>query len=72
MTQATFIDQGVVFTDGAGTDNSATIFASMMAFLTNERIAAGKPGLGFLNSLIYHNKGAFNDMQAAIGDSSAC
>ncbi|KAJ7750792.1 family S53 protease [Mycena metata] len=72
MTQATFIDQGVIFTDEAGTDNSATIFASMIALLTNERIAAGKPGLGFLNPLIYQNKGTFNDMQAAIGESTAC
>ncbi|KAJ7041617.1 family S53 protease [Mycena alexandri] len=72
MNQATYIDQGVTRTDSSGTDNSATIFASMIALLTNERIAAGKPGLGFLNPLIYQNKGAFNDISAAIGESSAC
>ncbi|KAJ7018290.1 peptidase S8/S53 domain-containing protein [Mycena alexandri] len=72
MNQATYIDQGVTRTDSSGTDNSATIFASMIALLTNERIAAGKPGLGFLNPLIYQNKGAFNDIPAAIGESSAC
>ncbi|KAJ7866413.1 family S53 protease [Mycena olivaceomarginata] len=41
---------------------SASIFASMVALLTNERIAAGKPGLGFLNPLIYQNPAAFNDI----------
>ncbi|KAJ7787838.1 Pro-kumamolisin, activation domain-containing protein [Mycena olivaceomarginata] len=34
---------------------SAAIFANMTALLTNERIAAGKAGLGFLNPLIYAN-----------------
>jgi tripeptidyl-peptidase-1 len=41
---------------------SASIFASMVALLTNERIAAGKPGLGFLNPVIYQNPAAFNDI----------
>jgi tripeptidyl-peptidase-1 len=41
---------------------SADIFASVVALITNERIAAGKPGLGFLNPLIYQNGAAFNDM----------
>lgn len=43
---------------------SATIFASVVALLTNERIAAGRPGLGFLNPLIYkYGNEAFNDFQ---------
>jgi hypothetical protein len=41
---------------------SAVIFGSIVALLTNERIAAGKPGLGFLNPLIYQNPGAFTDI----------
>ncbi|KAJ7836596.1 family S53 protease [Mycena leptocephala] len=41
---------------------SAAIFASMVALLTNERIAAGKPGLGLLNPLLYANPQAFKDM----------
>jgi tripeptidyl-peptidase-1 len=45
------------------TEYSASIFASMVALLTNERIAAGKPGLGFLNPLIYANPGAFKDLK---------
>ncbi|KAF7359720.1 Serine protease S53 [Mycena venus] len=40
---------------------SAAIFASVVALLTNERIAAGKPGLGFLNPLIYQHGNAFKD-----------
>ncbi|KAJ7268406.1 family S53 protease [Mycena rebaudengoi] len=40
---------------------SAAIFASMVALLTNERIAAGKPGLGFLNPLIYQHGNEFKD-----------
>ncbi|KAJ7314307.1 family S53 protease [Mycena albidolilacea] len=50
---------------------SATIFASVVALLTNERIAAGRPGLGFLNPLIYkYGNEAFNDFQT--GGSWAC
>jgi tripeptidyl-peptidase-1 len=40
---------------------SAAIFASMVALLNSERIAAGKPGLGFLNPLIYQHGDAFKD-----------
>ncbi|KAJ7035833.1 peptidase S8/S53 domain-containing protein [Mycena alexandri] len=56
-----FIFQGETVTSQDGTNFAATIFASMIALLTNERIAAGKPGLGFLNPLIYQNPTAFND-----------
>ncbi|KAJ7863557.1 family S53 protease [Mycena leptocephala] len=52
------------------TEYSASIFASMVALLTNERIAAGKPGLGFLNPLIYANPGAFKDMKT--GNNPGC
>ncbi|KAF7334662.1 Serine protease S53 [Mycena venus] len=62
-------DLGVVdFLSAVG--YSATIFASTVALLTNERIAAGKPGLGFLNPLIYANPGAFNDMKT--GSNPGC
>ncbi|KAJ6552831.1 peptidase S8/S53 domain-containing protein [Mycena capillaripes] len=40
---------------------SAAIFASIVALLNNERIAAGKPSLGFLNPLIYEHGEAFRD-----------
>ncbi|KAJ7176986.1 subtilisin-like protein [Mycena filopes] len=72
LTQPTYVHENTIFNDGSSTDSSAVIFASIIALLTNERLAAGKPGLGFLNPLIYQNQGAFNDMQAAIGESSAC
>ncbi|KAJ6527418.1 family S53 protease [Mycena capillaripes] len=48
----------------------AEIFASIVALLTNERIAAGKPGLGFLNPLIYQNPQAFTDIKT--GNNAAC
>ncbi|KAJ6617313.1 Pro-kumamolisin, activation domain-containing protein [Mycena sp. CBHHK59/15] len=60
-----FIDQGV-----GTTALSANIVASMVSLLTNERIAAGKPGLGFLNPLIYQNPSAFKDMTG--GSTLAC
>jgi hypothetical protein len=33
------------------------------ALLNNEKMVASKPGLGFLNPLIYSNPAAFNDMK---------
>ncbi|KAJ6580465.1 hypothetical protein DFH09DRAFT_912663, partial [Mycena vulgaris] len=45
-------------------------YASMVAMLNNERVAMGKPGLGFLNPLLYANPGAFNDMKS--GKSATC
>jgi hypothetical protein len=41
---------------------SALIFGSIITLLTNERMAAGKPGLGFLNPLIYQIQHAFTDI----------
>lgn len=56
-----FIDADLI--EGSQTTAfGAAIFASMIALLTNERIAAGKPGLGFLNPLIYQNPAAFKDI----------
>ncbi|KAF7341339.1 Serine protease S53 [Mycena venus] len=52
------------------TSASAAIFSSMVALLTNERIAAGKPGIGFINPLLYANPGAFNDMKT--GNNPGC
>ncbi|KAJ7696955.1 peptidase S8/S53 domain-containing protein [Mycena rosella] len=62
------IDQVQIILNGvenslfASTSFSAAIFASIIALLSNERIAAGKPGLGFLNPLLYQNPSAFTDM----------
>jgi tripeptidyl-peptidase-1 len=60
---AEFIWDRQIVNSVLSTEYSASIFASMVALLTNERIAAGKPGLGFLNPLIYANPGAFKDMK---------
>ncbi|KAJ7018607.1 family S53 protease-like protein [Mycena alexandri] len=62
--------QGVVDTFWEGSIFAATIFASMISLLNNERIAAGKPGLGFLNPLIYQNPTAFTDIST--GSNPGC
>jgi tripeptidyl-peptidase-1 len=57
-----FIFEGEVIDFLGGVDLSTDIIASIVALLTNERIAAGKPGLGFLNPLLYQNPSAFTHM----------
>ncbi|KAJ3546551.1 hypothetical protein NM688_g5505 [Phlebia brevispora] len=47
---------------GAGTSISAPIFASMIALINAERLAAGKTVLGWLNGFLYANPGAFVDI----------
>ncbi|KAJ7687496.1 peptidase S8/S53 domain-containing protein [Mycena rosella] len=63
ISQVEFILDGEDISFFGSTAYSAEIFASIVAPLTNERIAAGKPELGFLNPLLYQNPSAFNDMQ---------
>jgi hypothetical protein len=46
----------------AGTSCSSPIFASTIALLNAELIAAGKPTMGFLNPFIYANPGVFTDI----------
>ncbi|KAJ7312738.1 family S53 protease [Mycena albidolilacea] len=62
IAQISYISDGAIIDGASATEFSADIFASIIALLTNERIVAGKPGLGFLNPLIYANPGAFNDI----------
>ena len=50
------------FTTIDGTSASAPTFASIVALLNNERLAAGQPALGFLNPLLYSNTSVFNDI----------
>ncbi|KAI0085901.1 family S53 protease-like protein [Irpex rosettiformis] len=45
-----------------GTSCSSPIFASIVALLNDELLAAGKSPLGFLNPFLYANPGAFNDI----------
>jgi tripeptidyl-peptidase-1 len=47
----------------ASVEYNAAVFTSMVSLLNNEGMGAGKPGLGFLNPLIYSNPAAFNDMK---------
>ena len=55
------------YTDGefllnAGTSASAPIFAAIINRINEERIAAGKGPVGFLNPTMYANPDAFNDI----------
>ncbi|KAF8488528.1 family S53 protease [Gautieria morchelliformis] len=57
----------VIFSGGqegtvAGTSCSSPIFASTIALLNAELLAAGKPVMGFLNPFIYANPGIFTDI----------
>jgi len=45
-----------------GTSASTPIFASIVTLLNEERIAAGKGPIGFLNPTMYANPDAFNDI----------
>ncbi|ETW78242.1 serine protease S53 [Heterobasidion irregulare TC 32-1] len=54
----------------AGTSCASPIFASVIALLNDQLIAAGKSPLGFLNPLIYDNPSAFNDI--ASGANPGC
>ncbi|KAJ3553439.1 hypothetical protein NM688_g3616 [Phlebia brevispora] len=46
----------------SGTSASAPIFASVIALINAERLAAHKNPLGFLNPFLYQNPGAFEDI----------
>jgi hypothetical protein len=62
ISKAPFIIEGDLIDFASTTAFSANIFATMVSLLTNERIAAKKPGLGWLNPLIYQNPAAFKDL----------
>jgi len=50
------------FAGVAGTSASCPVVAGVFALLNNERLAAGKAPMGFLNPFIYQNAAAFNDV----------
>ncbi|KAJ7733969.1 family S53 protease [Mycena metata] len=56
----------------AGTSCSSPLFASVIALLNDELVAAGKPTLGFLNPFLYSSAGraALNDVM--FGDNPGC
>lgn len=45
-----------------GTSLSAPIWASLLTIINEDRIAAGKPSVGFVNPLLYANPQAFFDV----------
>ena len=53
---------GGQFEPVAGTSCASPIFASVIALLNDQLIAAGQSPLGFLNPLIYQNPSAFDDI----------
>lgn len=58
-------------TEGVGgTSASAPIFASIVNMLNEERLAAGKGPIGFLNPIIYKHPEMFNDV--TIGSNPGC
>ncbi|KAJ6447263.1 tripeptidyl-peptidase I [Purpureocillium lavendulum] len=46
----------------AGTSMSAPIVAAMFTLVNEERLAAGKTPIGFVNPVLYQNPGMFNDI----------
>jgi tripeptidyl-peptidase-1 len=54
----------------AGTSCSSPIFGGLVALLNEQRLAAGKSTLGYLNPLLYKNPGAFTDITS--GSNPGC
>lgn len=46
----------------SGTSASAPIFASIISLINEQRLAAGKSTVGFVNPTLYQNPDAFNDV----------
>lgn len=68
-------DNVVIFNMGAptligGTSASSPVFASILTRINEERIAAGKSTIGFVNPTLYANPGAFHDI--TVGNNSGC
>jgi len=68
-------DNVVIFNNGlptliGGTSASAPVFAAIINRINEERIAAGKKPVGFVNPTLYANPGAFNDITS--GNNSGC
>ncbi|KXS95550.1 hypothetical protein AC578_5260 [Pseudocercospora eumusae] len=68
-------DNVVVFVNAmptliGGTSASAPVFASILNRINEERIAAGKKTVGFVNPTLYNNPGAFHDI--TVGSNPGC
>ncbi|ROW00084.1 hypothetical protein VSDG_03559 [Cytospora chrysosperma] len=53
---------GGYYETSGGTSASSPIFASLINRIVEERLAAGKGPLGFINPVLYQNPGALNDI----------
>lgn len=47
-----------------GTSASAPIFSSIITLINEQRLAAGKSAVGFLNPTLYQNPDAFTDVSS--------
>ncbi len=68
-------DNVVIFNKGiatqiGGTSAAAPVFAAILTRINEERIAAGKSTVGFVNPTLYANPGAFHDITT--GDNPGC
>lgn len=68
-------DNVVIFLDGTpeligGTSAAAPVFAAIINRINEERLAAGKKTVGFLNPTLYSNPSAFHDI--TVGNNSGC
>lgn len=63
------VSDGKIYGIG-GTSASTPIFAGIITLLNEERLAAGKKPIGFLNPIMYKNPGMFNDI--TIGNNPGC
>ncbi|KAJ5645872.1 hypothetical protein N7490_002244 [Penicillium lividum] len=68
-------DNVVIYNKGiptsiGGTSASAPVFASILTRINEERLAAGKSTVGFVNPTLYANPGAFFDITS--GNNSGC
>lgn len=60
---------------GSGTSAASPVFAGMVALVNHNRLAAGKPSLGFLNPALYQMKektpDVFNGIKSGLNDCAA-
>lgn len=56
--------KGGKFSAVGGTSAACPVVASIFSIINNERIAAGKSTMGWLNPFIYSNSDAFNDVSS--------
>ena len=53
-----------------GTSASAPVFASILTRINEERLAANKPPVGFVNPVLYDHPEVFQDI--TVGNNSGC